>query len=606
MNTSLLIAAIDFSTVYLPLIAAGVGVATVLILMLGFRINAFLALITAAIVVAVIAGIGGMDPMNDVSKALGSTAGSVAILIAMASIVGKCMLDNGSADVIVTTAVRATGERRAPVALMGSGFLLSIPVFFDTVFYLLVPLARSLYQKTRQNYVLYIMAIACGGAITHTLVPPTPGPLLVVATLGADIGMVMLIGILVAIFAALGGLAFCYFMNSRMTIPMRPVGGVAVDSPDNDGDDLTPEEHPLRTVPLWLALLPVLLPIVMISISTIATTIADNEDRAKLSLADLRTNDQGGPSDLQMLLTAQDVAAVSPASRIAVSSKLTPAQQASLLDTQTSPEQFVVLMNRVLLDSAFYSTDAFNTIAIPEKLRAKLLADQLRTKPGDMRHMNRQLLELVYPELVAKHEWQSPARKWSDWLSSLGNASLALSISALIAIMTLAWAKSRSMTALAGDIEEALMSGGLIILITAAGGAFGAMLQQAHISEAIKELVDLRGSGGLIVMVLGFAIASALKVAQGSSTVAMIIGASMVAAMVDVESLPYHAGYLVTSIGGGSLVGSWMNDSGFWVYSKMTGLTEAESLKTWTPLLAILGTTSLIASLVLATILPLM
>ncbi len=74
-------------------------------------------------------------------------SGSISILIAMAAVVGKCMLDSGSADSIVNAAVRVTGEKKAAYGLMGSGFLLAIPVFFDTVFYLLVPLARSLYQK---------------------------------------------------------------------------------------------------------------------------------------------------------------------------------------------------------------------------------------------------------------------------------------------------------------------------------------------------------------------------------------------------------------------------------------------------------------------------
>jgi gluconate:H+ symporter, GntP family len=149
------------------------------------------------------------------------------------------------------------------------------------------------------------------------------------------------------------------------------------------------------------------------------------------------------------------------------------------------------------------------------------------------------------------------------------------------------------------------MSAGLIVLITAAGGAFGGMLQRAQISEAIQSLVDLQNSGAMAVMVLGFGIAAVLKVAQGSSTVAMIVGSSMVAAMVRVDGLPYHAAYLVTAIGGGSLLGSWMNDSGFWVYAKMGGLTEAESLKTWTPLLVILGISALFTSLIFATVLPL-
>jgi H+/gluconate symporter-like permease len=270
-----------------------------------------------------------------------------------------------------------------------------------------------------------------------------------------------------------------------------------------------------------------------------------------------------------------------------------------------SAEQYADALNRALLDPKLFSPGAFSSVQIDEKLRSSLLSDQLRTKPVDMRRMNRQLLEATFPQWVGKHDWNTTKRKISDGLSGLGNASFALSIAALIAIGTLAWAKNRSLTALAGDVEESLMSGGLIILITAAGGAFGAMLQRANISGAIQSFIDLQGGGGMMVMVIGFGIAALLKVAQGSSTVAMIIGSSMVAAMVNVETLPYHTAYLVTAIGGGSLVGSWMNDSGFWVYAKMGGLTEAESLKTWTPMLVFLGVTALGFSLLFGMVMPL-
>ncbi len=600
MDTFGILAVTDTSSIVWPLLAAVAGVATVLGLMLVFRVNAFLALIAAAMVVALMAGIGGLDPMKDVGAALGSTAGSIAILIAMASIVGKCMLDNGSADAIVTAAIKITGQKRAPLGLMGSGFLLAIPVFFDTVFYLLVPLARSLYQRTGKDYVLYVMAIACGGAVTHTLVPPTPGPLLVAATLGADVGMVMVIGIFVGIPVSAAGLVFCNFMNRRVNIPMRPVAGMRVDSPENDAEDAAQTGHAPRKVPLWLALAPVLLPVIMITASTLATTFADGEDRAKIAAAEV-TNQ----TDFANQIRTASAQADSPESRIVNSSKLSAQQRTGLTDAQATPDQFLEALNRALLDAKLFDPAAFREVAIPEKLRSNLLADHLRTKPVDMRRINRELLELTYPKWLAKHQWDSPMRLWADRLSGLGNASFALSLSAIIAIATLAWAKQRSLQALAGDIEESLMSGGLIILITAAGGAFGTMLQRAKISEAIQSMIDLQGSGGITVMVLGFVIAALLKVAQGSSTVAMIIGSSMVAAMVNVEALPYHAGYLVTSIGGGSLIGSWMNDSGFWVYAKMGGLTESESLKTWTPLLIVLGSTTLAVSVVLATLLPL-
>jgi gluconate:H+ symporter, GntP family len=83
----------------------------------------------------------------------------------MAAVIGKCMLDSGAADRIVRAFLRLFGEKRSAMALMGSGFVLAVPVFFDTVFYLLVPLARSLYRRTQKNYLLYVLAI--GGRRRH-------------------------------------------------------------------------------------------------------------------------------------------------------------------------------------------------------------------------------------------------------------------------------------------------------------------------------------------------------------------------------------------------------------------------------------------------------
>ena len=107
------------------------------------------------------------------------------------------------------------------------------------------------------------------------------------------------------------------------------------------------------------------------------------------------------------------------------------------------------------------------------------------------------------------------------------------------------------------------------------------------------------------MLIMGFGIAALLKVAQGSSTVAMITGSSMLAAMItSPEALGFHPVYLATSIGAGSLVGSWMNDSGFWIFAKMGGLTEIEALKSWTILLVVLGAVSFAVTLVLVQVMP--
>ncbi len=382
------------------------------------------------------------------------------------------MLDSGAADRIVRGFLRLFGQRRAPVALMGSGFFLAIPVFFDTVFYLLVPLARSLYRKTRVHFLLYVLAIGVGGAITHTLVPPTPGPLAMAQQLNIDMGVMIFVGVIVAFPAAIAGLLFAFLADRLMPVPMRPIGN-------------EPEPEPLddqALPPLWLAVSPVVLPVVLISANTILKQIE-----------------------------------VSPQAPLWVQRALETAQQ------------------------------------------------------------------------------YSPV---------FGNANFALLLSAVIAMAMLYLQRRPSRSEMAHIVESSLMSGGVIILITAGGGAFGKMLEAAAVGPAIAHVFSRFGASGLMLLVLGFSLAGVLKIAQGSSTVAMITGSAMLSGVAMTGSLGFHPVYLATAIGAGSLLGSWMNDSGFWIFAKMSGLTEVEALKSWTPALVVLALTGLLATLVLATLLP--
>jgi H+/gluconate symporter-like permease len=188
----------------------------------------------------------------------------------------------------------------------------------------------------------------------------------------------------------------------------------------------------------------------------------------------------------------------------------------------------------------------------------------------------------------------------------LGNVNLAMLMSTAIAMWMLKSKRALTNAQLAKVVEVSLMSGGVIILITAGGGAFGAMLKEAEIGPAIENLFKGdQPAGGMMLLVLGAFIAALMKIAQGSTTVAMITSSAMIAAMVtSTKTLGYHPAYLATAIGGGSMIGSWMNDSGFWIFVKMAGLTEAEGLKSWTPLLAIVGFTGVVVSFLLALILP--
>ena len=574
----------------------GLGIVLVLGLIIGLKLNAFLALILSALAVSL--GVGALTGANPGSRlsavidSFGSSAGGIGIAIAMAAIIGKCMLDSGAADRIVRFAVAKTGQAKASLGLMLSGFVLAVPVFFDTVFYLLVPLARSLHRSTGKHYLKYLMAIATGGAITHTLVPPTPGPLLVAATLGVDVGMMMMIGALVAIPAALVGLAFSIFVDKKSPVEMRPLGSGA-EKHNPLPDDQLPS--------LWVSLLPVILPVVLIGIGTLATTIADNEDRARLTVEDIRDFEQ-----FAELASASEPQ--TPMGRFIASQSFDDEDRALLAVAPPAEERsaYIETLNRALArEPALYDRETFLGVKISDVALGKIDADQQRMKPVDRTRLNRSLLETAYPDLIEPHQWDSPARRWANRMSLYSNANFALTLAAIVAMLTLKRTRRLSWKSLAEDTEEALMSGGIIILITAAGGAFGAMLKDTEISDAIREYFLGSQASGIALLLLAWSIAAVLKIAQGSSTVAMIVGAGMMSAIIGDARPEFHLVYVAAAVGTGSLMGSWMNDSGFWVFTKMGGLTEAESLRSWTPLLATLSLAGLISTIALSQAMPL-
>ena len=447
----------------IPILILVLAILIVVGLIVGLRINAFVALIIAAITVSLLAPGPWGEKIVRVAQAFGSTAGSIGIVIAMAAVIGVTMMASGAADRIVQAFIQLLGQQRGGPALTTSGFVLSIPVFFDTVFYLLIPLARSMFTQTGKDYLKYVVAIAAGAAATHALVPPTPGPLVIAANLGIDLGLLILIGGLVALPASILGLIYAGWLNRKMPTPMRDVPGVKS------------EPEPLSRLPgLAAALVPIVLPVVLI---------------------------------------------------------------------------------------------AGKTIFLP-------------------------LLE--------------PGSLIANAATVLGDPNMALILAAIASVALYIQMRRPTRHRLGELLEQSLMSGGLIILITAAGGTFGAMLQAAQIGPAISDLfAGSAQSSGLVMLAMGFCMASLLKFAQGSSTVAMITASAMLAAMIPTGGLGFNVVYLGTAIGSGSLVGSWMNDSGFWIYAKMSGLTEVETLKSWSALLVILGITGGCITLLLTFILPL-
>ena len=206
-----------------PFLILAFGILVVVGMIVALRMNAFISLIVASVAVSLMAPGEFTVKISRVAEAFGATAGKIGIVIALAAVIGRCLIESGAADRIVRLFVGLFGEKRCEISLMSSGFLLSIPVFFDTVFYLLLPLARSMHRRTKKNYLFLVLCMGAGASITHSLVPPTPGPLILASTFGIDLGMMILGGLMVSVPTAIVIYFFICLMAGRIRIPMRPL-----------------------------------------------------------------------------------------------------------------------------------------------------------------------------------------------------------------------------------------------------------------------------------------------------------------------------------------------------------------------------------------------
>jgi gluconate:H+ symporter, GntP family len=202
----------------------------------------------------------------------------------------------------------------------------------------------------------------------------------------------------------------------------------------------------------------------------------------------------------------------------------------------------------------------------------------------------------------------SPVTSWY-WLNQfsaaikfLGDKNIAIAIGGALALWVMMKNKKQKEESLTPFVQAALMSGGGIILITAAGGAFGGMLQQSGISAKIAGMT----SGYQMTLIpLAFFITAIVRTAQGSATVALITASGILSGMASQVDLPFNPVYIGLAIGCGAKLVPWMNDAGFWIFCKLTDLTEKEALKTVSPLLTVMGLTGLIVILIGAKLFPL-
>ena len=211
---------IDYSLLFSVLI----GVSLLILLILKFKFQPFIALLISSILVGVLAGIAPLTIMETIKEGMGSTLGFVAVVVGLGAMFGAILEHTGGAEALAQNLLQKFGEKNASWALMIAGFFIAIPVFFDVAFIILIPLVYSLQRKTKKSLLLYAIPLLAGLAITHAFIPPTPGPVAVADILNADLGWVILVGFVVGVPTAIvSGPLFGKYIAKKIIIaaPIR-------------------------------------------------------------------------------------------------------------------------------------------------------------------------------------------------------------------------------------------------------------------------------------------------------------------------------------------------------------------------------------------------
>ncbi len=472
------------------------GIAFLLVLILALRIQAFIALIMASIFVAIgSVYTPGMPEESRLSfpqigqtiiDGMGSALGFIATIIGLGAIFGALLEHSGGAKSLARTLLKFFGEKRASWAMLVTGFIISIPVFFDVGLVIVAPLLFALSKSTKKSLLCFGLPLIAGMGVTHAFVPPTPGPVAVAQFLDVSLGHVILYGVIVGIPTAIiaGPLLGTFFANR-----------LYIEVPKIIEEQQEAVEHDEGSLPSFgLIALIIGLPIVLILSGTLVEqSIASGLDKAAIQ--------------------AQAQAAMSP--------------DLSGQALQEAMAKEVAGIRKVELKSALSSA--------PFPLQ---------------------------------------------FLYFLGHPVIALLVATLMALYFLGTRRGVSKDVLVELSTRALGPAGIIILITGAGGVFKQVLGASGISDALKTLFE---GSGVPPLVLAYIFALLVRVAQGSATVAMMTAAGLMTGIVQGMGLSQpQLALIVIAIAAGATTLSHVNDSGFWMVSRYLGMTEKQTLKTWT------------------------
>ncbi|MBB4095171.1 GntP family permease [Ochrobactrum pecoris] len=241
------------------LISIAVGaVLLLLLLIIRFRVHAFVALIIVSLLTALATGIPAGNILATITSAFGSTLGGVALLVGLGAMLGRLLEISGGAQALADDLIRRFGEERAPMALGIASLIFGFPIFFDAGLVVMLPVVFTVARRLKGSLLLYGIPVAAAFSVMHVFVPPHPGPVAASELLGADVGLLILVGIVVVIPVwFIAGHLFGAWIGKRINLPIPD----SFDAGKNAEEALNPPSSSL-------VILLLLLPLVLIFINT--------------------------------------------------------------------------------------------------------------------------------------------------------------------------------------------------------------------------------------------------------------------------------------------------------------------------------------------------
>lgn len=248
------------------------GVIVLILLVLKTKVHAFLALIIAASIAGLVGGMVPGDVAEAISSGFGSTLASVGIVIGLGVMMGRILEVSGAAETLAYSLIKFVGRKKEEWAMAIAGYIISIPIFLDSAFVILNPLVKTLSEKTGKSVLAIGVSLASGLVLTHSLVPPTPGPLGVAGIFGVDIGIMIAFGLFFSIPLMIIGVLYAKWLGKKIyQLPddSTESGFVRPEKEMTYPDMIEAIEERSKDLPSFTkSILPILIPIVLIFVNT--------------------------------------------------------------------------------------------------------------------------------------------------------------------------------------------------------------------------------------------------------------------------------------------------------------------------------------------------